>query len=111
MRGRLAQVHVPEGLRMIDLDLVKLTAQFVARNGKGFLTDLAAARVREAEFNFLKPTHSMFTFFTALCDAYSRTLMMPAGTVDKLRRNAGDRCARPTDPETVLLGTPCACCA
>lgn len=111
MRWRLAQVHVPEGLRMIDLDLVKLTAQFVARNGKGFLTDLAAARAREAEFNFLKPTHSMFTFFTALCDAYSRTLMMPAGTVDKLRRNAGDRCARPTDPETVLLGARCACYA
>jgi len=55
-----------------DLDLVKLTAQFVARNGKGFLTDLAMKEARNMEFNFLKPTHSMFTFFTALCDAYSK---------------------------------------
>lgn len=31
-------VHVPEGLTYFDLDLIKLTAQFVARNGKGFLT-------------------------------------------------------------------------
>ena len=27
-----------EGLTFFDLDLIKLTAQFVARNGKGFLT-------------------------------------------------------------------------
>ena len=31
-------VHVPEGLTYFDLDLIKMTAQFVARNGKGFLT-------------------------------------------------------------------------
>ncbi len=31
-------VHVPEGLTYFDLDLIKITAQFVARNGKGFLT-------------------------------------------------------------------------
>lgn len=34
-------VHVPEGLTYFDLDLIKLTAQFVARNGKGFLTGAA----------------------------------------------------------------------
>jgi hypothetical protein len=32
------QVHVPEGLTALDLDLIKLTAQFVARNGAAFLT-------------------------------------------------------------------------
>lgn len=76
-----------------DLDLVKLTAQFVARNGKGFLTDLAMKETRNQDFNFLKSTHSMFTFFTALCDSYSKVLMPPAGTSDKLRRDATDRCA------------------
>jgi splicing factor 3A subunit 1 len=29
------------------------------------------------QFNFLKPTHSMFTFFTGLADAYSKVLMPP----------------------------------
>lgn len=33
-------VHVPEGLTYFDLDLIKMTAQFVARNGKGFLTGI-----------------------------------------------------------------------
>jgi len=34
------QVHVPEGLTALDLDIIKLTAQFVARNGAAFLTGL-----------------------------------------------------------------------
>lgn len=34
------QVHVPEGLTGLDLDVIKLTAQFVARNGASFLTGL-----------------------------------------------------------------------
>lgn len=87
----LFTVRVPEGLRMINLDLVKCAAQFVARNGKAFLTELAAAEVRNPEFNFLKPTHSMYSFFTSLCDAYSRVLLPPAGTLDKLRKNTTDR--------------------
>jgi hypothetical protein len=37
-----AQVHVPEGLTALDLDLIKLTAQFVARNGAAFLTGVRA---------------------------------------------------------------------
>lgn len=32
------QVHVPEGLTLLELDLIRLVAQFVARNGKNFLT-------------------------------------------------------------------------
>lgn len=84
-------MRVPEGLRLINVDLVKCTAQFVARNGKAFLTELASAEVRNPEFNFLKPTHSMYTFFTSLCDAYSRVLLPPAGTLDKLRQTAADR--------------------
>jgi hypothetical protein len=35
-----SQVHVPEGLTGLDLDVIKLTAQFVARNGAAFLTGL-----------------------------------------------------------------------
>ena len=36
------QVHVPEGLTYMDLDILKVTAQFVARNGKSFLTGLSS---------------------------------------------------------------------
>ena len=36
------QVHVPEGLTLLDLDTMKITAQFTARNGKSFLTGLSS---------------------------------------------------------------------
>jgi hypothetical protein len=44
------------------------------------------------QFNFLKPTHSLFSFFTALADAYSRVMMPERGLKDKLARDAADRC-------------------
>ncbi|KAK9807061.1 hypothetical protein WJX72_012308 [[Myrmecia] bisecta] len=84
-------VHVPEGLTLQDLDIIKLTAQFVARNGKQFLTGLASREHANPQFNFLKPTHSLFGFFTALCDAYSKVLMPPKGTMERLQRDTSDR--------------------
>lgn len=43
------------------------------------------------QFNFLKPTHSMFTFFTSLCDAYSRVMMPEKSLKEKLAKDASDR--------------------
>lgn len=76
----------------------------MARNGKGFLLDLAAREAHNHEFNFLKNTHSLFGFFSALCDAYSRVLLPPANTEAALRRDATDRSAesymiRSQDPQ------------
>ena len=86
-------VHVPEGLAALDLDVIKLSAQFTARNGKAFLTGLASREHANPQFNFLKPTHSLFAFFTALCDAYSKVLMPPKEMVARLEGDAADRAA------------------
>ena len=86
-------VHIPEGITLLDLDTIKLTAQFVARNGKSFLTGLASREHSNPQFNFLKPTHSLFTFFTRLCDAYSRVLMPPKGLLAALHVDAADSAA------------------
>ncbi len=77
----------------------------MARNGKGFLTELAQREARNVDFNFLKPTHSMFGFFTALTDAYSRALMPPAEVSEGLRRDAVDRwaAARATSASRALF--------
>lgn len=88
-----AQVHVPEGLTGLDLDLIKLTAQFVARNGAAFLTGLTQRESNNPAFYFLKPTHSMFGFFTSLADAYSAVLMPDKGLKEQLAHDAGDRWA------------------
>jgi splicing factor 3A subunit 1 len=68
----LPQVHVPAGLAMLELDLIRLTAQYVARNGKEFLSGLMSRENSNPQFGFLKPTHSLFSFFTAMADAYSK---------------------------------------
>lgn len=83
-------VRLPEGITGEELDIIKLTAQFVARNGKDFLANLSKREGNNAQFYFLRPTHSMFMFFTSLADAYSKVLMPPKGLTDKLRRSVTD---------------------
>lgn len=53
-------------------DIVKLTAQFVARNGRQFLTSLMNREQRNYHFDFLRPQHSMFTYFTKLVEQYTK---------------------------------------
>ncbi|XP_022725443.1 probable splicing factor 3A subunit 1 [Durio zibethinus] len=83
-------VRLPEGITGEELDIIKLTAQFVARNGKSFLTGLTSREINNPQFNFLRPTHSMFTFFTELADAHSKVLMPPKGLTEKLRKSVAD---------------------
>ncbi|KAJ4847003.1 hypothetical protein Tsubulata_017730, partial [Turnera subulata] len=68
-------VKLPEGITREELDIIKVTAQFVARNGSFFLLGW----LNNPRFHFLKANHSMFSFFTALADAYSKVLMPPQG--------------------------------
>lgn len=84
-KAELYTVRLPEGITGEELDIIKLTAQFVARNGKSFLTSLAQRESNNPQFNFIRPTHSMFTFFTMLTDAYSRVLRPEEGVPALIR--------------------------
>lgn len=93
-----AQVATPEGLTAFDLDNIRLAAQFVARNGRPFMIALANREAGNPAFNFLKPTHSLFGFFSALSEAYTKVLMPKKGVMEKLRRNSSDRCGAASCP-------------
>jgi splicing factor 3A subunit 1 len=84
-------VDIPEDMAALDLDVIKLTAQFVARNGKQFLTELTSREHANPQFAFLKPTHSLFSLFTSLADAYSKVLMPPRGAIERVKRDAEDK--------------------
>uniref|UniRef100_S4RRN5 Splicing factor 3a, subunit 1 n=1 Tax=Petromyzon marinus TaxID=7757 RepID=S4RRN5_PETMA len=71
-----------------DLDVVKLTAQFVARNGRSFLTQLMAKEQRNYTFDFLRPQHSLFHYFTKLVEQYTKILIPPKGLLQKLKKEA-----------------------
>jgi len=51
-------------LANVDSDVIKLTAQFVAKNGQRFLQGLTEREQRNPQFDFLKPTHGLFGYFT-----------------------------------------------
>jgi len=70
----------------MDMDIIKLTAQFVARNGQKFLIGLTQRESRNPQFDFLKPTHALFGYFTSLVDAYTKCLMPNKDEIEKLKK-------------------------
>ena len=63
-----------------DLDVVRLTALFVARNGRSFMTTLSQRETRNYQYDFLRPQHSLYQFFSRLVDQY--TLLLQSGSAD-----------------------------
>merc|ERR1712217_589660 len=74
----------------MDMDIIKITAQFVARNGQKFLIGLTQRESRNPQFDFLKPTHALFGYFTSLVDAYTKCLMPNKDEVEKLKKCMND---------------------
>jgi splicing factor 3A subunit 1 len=63
-----------------DLEVVRLTALFVAKNGRQFMTTLSQRETGNYQFDFLRPNHSLHTFFQRLIDQY--TTLLKAGGMD-----------------------------
>ena len=68
-------VEHPPNVLLLDFDIIKHTAQFVAKNGQKFLIALTEREKQNPQFEFLKPNHALFAFFTNLLDAYSKCIM------------------------------------
>merc|ERR1719506_2651975 len=77
----------------MDMDIIKLTAQFVARNGQKFLIGLTQRESRNPQFDFLKPTHALFGYFTSLVDAYTKCLMPNKEEIERMKLYCQDRLA------------------
>ncbi|KAK3298151.1 Pre-mRNA splicing factor PRP21 like protein-domain-containing protein [Chaetomium fimeti] len=84
-----------------DLEIVRLTALFVAKNGRPFLTQLAQREASNPQFQFLMPNHTFHNFFQSMVDQYS-VLLRESGVngegskaqqerVDQLRQNVADK--------------------
>jgi splicing factor 3A subunit 1 len=63
-----------------DLDVVKLTALFAAKNGRSWMTSLSQREAGNYQFDFLRPNHSLYQFFTRLMDQYS--LLLNGSTIE-----------------------------
>ncbi|XP_017474571.1 PREDICTED: splicing factor 3A subunit 1-like [Rhagoletis zephyria] len=80
----------PPSISAFDLDIVKLTAQFVAIHGRSFLTNLMNREQRNYQFDFLRPQHGLFTYFTQLIEQYSKILMPSKTFLAQLEKEVVD---------------------
>ncbi|XP_012938443.1 splicing factor 3A subunit 1 [Aplysia californica] len=80
----------PPSISAYDLDIVKLTAQFTARNGRQFLETVMQREQRNYLFDFLRPQHSLFTYFTKLVVQYTKILIPPKDMRDKLNKEVNN---------------------
>ncbi|KAJ2796859.1 SF3a splicing factor complex subunit [Coemansia guatemalensis] len=74
-----------------DLDVIKLTAQFVARNGRQFMTALAQREANNYQFDFLSPQHSLFGYFCKLVDQYTLAFFPPTELRERLDNDIRDK--------------------
>lgn len=84
-----------------DMEVLRVTAMFVARNGRGWMTQLAQREAGNPQFQFLIPNHTFHNFFQHLVDQYT-TLIRAHGLggeggklkeerAAELRRNVEDK--------------------
>ena len=76
----------PTGINAVDVDIIKLTAQYTAVNGREFLGGLAQREQKNPQFDFLKPTHVLFSYFTALVDSYAKILQPSTEQTERLKQ-------------------------
>lgn len=61
-----------------DLDVLRLTALFVAKRGRSFLQSLSVREGRNFQFDFLRPTHSLYGYFNRTVEMYIKIMAPPA---------------------------------
>ncbi|KAA1071355.1 SF3a splicing factor complex subunit [Puccinia graminis f. sp. tritici] len=76
-------------INAVDLEIIKLTALFTARLGRKFVTDLSQRESRNYQFDFLRPSHSLFAFFNRLVEQYTTILIPPPEMISRLEKFAG----------------------
>ncbi|KAF4589130.1 Splicing factor 3A subunit 1 [Ophiocordyceps camponoti-floridani] len=57
-----------------DMDVLKLTAQFTAKFGRQWMTQLAQREAGNPQFQFLIPNHTFHNFFQHVVEQYSKVL-------------------------------------
>eukprot|EP00741_Cyanophora_paradoxa_P022730 tig00021501_g21952.t1 len=81
----------PDSLSGVEVDVIKLSAQYVARNGRTFLQNLITREHKNPMFDFLKTGHPLFSYFTALVDQYTKVLIPEKTMLERLRKDFADK--------------------
>lgn len=74
-----------------DLDIIKLTALHVAKNGRKFLSTLSHKEGKNYQFDFLKRSHSLHSLYSALVEQYEKVLRPDQVILDKIEKGAAKK--------------------
>lgn len=69
----------------LDYDVMKLTAQYVARNGRPFMQRLCEREARNPQFDFLKVGHTLHSVFLQLVEQYGKVLLPSRTLLNRLQ--------------------------
>ena len=78
------------GVTAHDLDILRLTALFHARRGRSFLSSLSIREGRNYQFDFLRPTHSLYGYYNRMVESYQKIMQPPPGLIEALVKEAAD---------------------
>ncbi|EEB09139.1 splicing factor Sap114 [Schizosaccharomyces japonicus yFS275] len=74
-----------------DLDVLKLTARYAAVRGTSFLSTISQREWRNNQFDFLRPNHALYGYFTRLVQQYTNLITRNVPSEKILQRNVEDR--------------------
>ena len=83
------KVDLP-GVTAHDLDVLRLTALFHARRGRSFLSSLSIREGRNYQFDFLRPTHSLYGYYNRMVESYQKIMQPPPGMIESLVKETSD---------------------
>ncbi|CRG94573.1 splicing factor 3A subunit 1, putative [Plasmodium gallinaceum] len=75
----------------VDIDLIKTTALFVARNGNKFLNELIEREKNNNQYDFLRANNLYFNFFSKLIDIYIKCLLPSNDIIDKIKKYSDNK--------------------
>ncbi|SBT80551.1 splicing factor 3A subunit 1, putative [Plasmodium malariae] len=75
----------------VDVDLIKTTALFVARNGNKFLNELIEREKNNNQYDFLRANNLYFNFFSKLIDIYVKCLLPNTDIIDKIKKYSNNK--------------------
>jgi splicing factor 3A subunit 1 len=71
-------------------DILRLTALFHARRGRSFLSSLSVREGRNYQFDFLRPTHSLYGYYNRMVESYMKVMQPPPGLIENIVKEVGD---------------------
>ncbi|GAW82708.1 hypothetical protein, conserved [Plasmodium gonderi] len=78
-------------LSSVDVDLIKTTALFVARNGNKFLNELIDREKNNSQYDFLRANNLYFSYFSKLIDIYVKCLIPNNDIMNKIKKYSNNK--------------------